>query len=257
MNINPVAFSLGPITVRWYGLLIATAMLIAAIGGCKMMRKAGINEDDFLTIFMVTIVAAILGARAYYVIFELPYYIQHPDEIIAIWHGGLAVHGGLLAGVTSIYLGCRHYKISFWQFTDIMAPFMILGQAIGRWGNFFNQEAYGYEVDPTTVPWAMWIDGAYRHPTFLYESCWDLLVFFVLLWLIRQAWVRRGEIALSYLMFYSVGRVVVEGFRTDSLMLGPLRMAQVMSLVLFTGALLILLYRRKTGKAELRPGKRD
>lgn len=257
MNINPVAFSLGPITVRWYGLLIATAMLIAAIGGCKMMRKAGINEDDFLTIFMVTIVAAILGARAYYVIFELPYYIQHPDEIIAIWHGGLAVHGGLLAGVTSIYLGCRHYKISFWQFTDIMAPFMILGQAIGRWGNFFNQEAYGYEVDPATVPWAMWIDGAYRHPTFLYESCWDLLVFFVLLWLIRQAWVRRGEIALSYLMLYSVGRVVVEGFRTDSLMLGPLRMAQVMSLVLFTGALLILLYRRKTGKAELRPGKRD
>lgn len=257
MNINPVAFSLGPITVRWYGLLIATAMLIAAIGGCKMMRKAGINEDDFLTIFMVTIVAAILGARAYYVIFELPYYIQHPDEIIAIWHGGLAVHGGLLAGVTSIYLGCRHYKISFWQFTDIMAPFMILGQAIGRWGNFFNQEAYGYEVDPATVPWAMWIDGAYRHPTFLYESCWDLLVFFVLLWLIRQAWVQRGEIALSYLMLYSVGRVVVEGFRTDSLMLGPLRMAQVMSLVLFTGALLILLYRRKTGKAELRPGKRD
>lgn len=255
MNINPVAFSLGPVTVRWYGLLIATAMLIAAVGGCKMMRKAGINEDDFLTIFMVTIVAAILGARIYYVIFELPYYIQHPDEIIAIWHGGLAVHGGLLAGVASIYLGCRHYKISFWQFTDIMAPFMILGQAIGRWGNFFNQEAYGYEVDPAAVPWAMWIDGAYRHPTFLYESCWDLLVFFVLLWLARQAWVRRGEIALGYLMLYSMGRVVVEGFRTDSLMLGPLRMAQVMSLVLFVGALLVLLYRRKTGKAELRTGK--
>ena len=255
MNINPVAFSLGPITVRWYGLLIATAMLIAAVGGCKMMRKAGINEDDFLTIFMVTIVAAILGARIYYVIFELPYYIQHPDEIIAIWHGGLAVHGGLLAGVASIYLGCRHYKVSFWQFTDIMAPFMILGQAIGRWGNFFNQEAYGYEVDPAAVPWAMWIDGAYRHPTFLYESCWDLLVFFVLLWLARQAWVRRGEIALGYLMLYSMGRVVVEGFRTDSLMLGPLRMAQVMSLVLFVGALLVLFYRRKTGKAELRTGK--
>ena len=233
MNINPVAFSLGPITVRWYGLLIALAMLIAAVGGCRMMRKAGINEDD-------------------YVIFELPYYMQHPDEIIAIWHGGLAVHGGLLAGVAAIYFGCRHYRISFWQFTDIMAPFMILGQAIGRWGNFFNQEAYGYEVDPTVVPWAMWIDGAYRHPTFLYESCWDLLVFFVLLWLARQAWVRRGEIALGYLMLYSMGRVVVEGFRTDSLMLGPLRMAQVMSLVLFAGALLVLLYRRRTGKAELR-----
>ena len=159
MNIDPVAFTLGPITVRWYGLLIATAMLIAAVGGCKGMRKAGIDEDDFLTIFMVTIVVAILGARAYYVLFEWPYYVQHPGEIIAIWHGGLAVHGGLIAGVLSIYFGCRHYNISFWQFVDIMAPFMILGQAIGRWGNFFNQEAYGYEVDPAVVPWAMWIDG--------------------------------------------------------------------------------------------------
>ena len=257
MNIDPVAFTLGPITVRWYGLLIATAMLIAAVGGCKGMRKAGIDEDDFLTIFMVTIVVAILGARAYYVLFEWPYYVQHPSEIIAIWHGGLAVHGGLIAGVLSIYFGCRHYNSSFWQFVDIIAPFMILGQAIGRWGNFFNQEAYGYEVDPAVVPWAMWIDGAYRHPTFLYESCWDLLVFFVLLWLGRQLWVRRGEIALSYLMLYSMGRVVVEGFRTDSLMLGPLRMAQVMSLLLLLGALLVLLYRRKTGKAEKRsiPGK--
>jgi len=252
MNIDPVAFSLGPITVRWYGLLIAAAMLIAAVGGCRMMGRAGIDEDDFLTIFMTTIVFAIVGARAYYVVFELPYYLQHPDEILAIWHGGLAVHGGLLAGVTTIYLCCRHYHIAFWKFVDIMAPFMILGQAIGRWGNFFNQEAYGYEVDPSVVPWAMWIDGAYRHPTFLYESCWDLLVFFVLLWLARQLWVRRGEIALSYLMLYSLGRVVVEGFRTDSLMLGPLRMAQVMSLLLFVGAFLVLLYRRKTGNAEKR-----
>lgn len=252
MNIDPIAFTLGPIAVRWYGLLIAAAMLIAAVGGCRAMRKAGIDEDDFLTIFMITVVVAILGARAYYVLFEWPYYVQHPNEIIAIWHGGLAVHGGLLAGVAAIYLGCRHYGISFWQFADIMAPFMILGQAIGRWGNFFNQEAYGYEVDPSVVPWAMWIDGAYRHPTFLYESIWNLLVFFVLLWLGRQAWVRRGEIGLSYLMLYSVGRVVVEGFRTDSLMLGPLRMAQVMSLVLFFGALLVLLYRRRTGKAERR-----
>lgn len=252
MNIDPVAFSLGPIQVRWYGLLIASAMLIGAIGGCKVMRKAGIDEDDFLTIFMITIVLSILGARAYYVIFELPYYLQHPDEIIAIWHGGLAVHGGLIAGVLSIYFCCRHYHISFWQFTDLIAPFMILGQAIGRWGNFFNQEAYGYEVDPSVIPWAMWIDGAYRHPTFLYESCWNLLVFFILLWLGRQLWVRRGEIALSYLMLYSMGRVVVEGFRTDSLMLGPLRMAQVMSLLLFFGALAVLIYRRKTKLAQER-----
>ena len=132
MSIDPVAFSLGPITVRWYGLLIATAMLIAAVGGCRLMRRAGIDEDDFLTIFMVTIVVAIIGARAYYVLFEWPYYVQHPAEIVAIWHGGLAVHGGLIAGMAAIYLGCRHYHISFWQFADIIAPFMVLGQAIGR-----------------------------------------------------------------------------------------------------------------------------
>ena len=252
MDLDPIAFTLGPITVRWYGLLIASAMLIAAVGGCRAMRKNGIDEDDYLTIFMVTIVLAVIGARAYYVIFELPYYIQHPDEIIAIWHGGLAIHGGILVGLLSIYFGCKHYHISFWKFTDIMAPFMILGQAIGRWGNFFNQEAYGYEVDPSVVPWAMWIDGAYRHPTFLYESCWDLLVFFILLWLGRQLFVRRGEIALSYLMLYSTGRVIIEGFRTDSLMFGPLRMAQVMSLTLFAVGLILMIYRRKTGKAEKR-----
>lgn len=252
MNIDPVAFSIGPISVRWYGLLIASAMMIAAFGGCRAMRKAGIDEDDFLTIFMVGMVAAILGARAYYVLFEFPYYLQNPGEIIAIWHGGLAVHGGIIGGTIAMLIGCRHYHISFWHFVDIMAPFMALGQAIGRWGNFFNQEAYGYEVDPAAVPWAMWIDGAYRHPTFLYESCWDLLVFVILLLLMRQAWIRRGEIALSYLMLYSMGRVIIEGFRTDSLMLGPLRMAQVMSLLLMAGAFLVLLHRRKTGQAELR-----
>ena len=253
MTIDQIAFTLGPFTVRWYGLLIATGMLIAAVGGCKVMGRAGIDEDDFLSIFMMIVVGAVLGARAYYVIFQWPYYSQHPGEMIAIWHGGLAIHGGLIGGVLAIILGCRYYKISFWQFADIMAPFVILGQAIGRWGNYFNQEAYGYEADPSAVPWAMWIDGAYRHPTFLYESCWDLFVFFILLFLARQAWVHRGEIALSYLMLYSMGRVVIEGFRTDSLMLGPLRMAQVMSLLLVSGALLVMLYRRKTGKAEERP----
>ena len=250
--VDPIAFSIGPITVRWYGLLIATAMLIAAIGGCYGCRKAGIDEDDFLTIFMVVVVAAIVGARAYYVIFNLPYYLTNPGEIIAVWHGGLAIHGGLIAGVLAMWAGCRYYKIRFWQLADILAPLMILGQAIGRWGNYFNQEAYGFAVDKAEVPWAMWIDGAYRHPTFLYESIWNLLVFFFLLWLSKQLFTREGEVGLSYLMLYSVGRCFIEGFRTDSLMLGPLRMAQVVSFCLFFGAALVLWYRRKHGKAPLK-----
>lgn len=253
--IDPIAFSIGPVTVRWYGLLIAIALLIGAVGGCYGCRKAGIDEDDFLTIFMVMAVAAIIGARAYYVIFNLPYYLNYPDQIIAVWNGGLAIHGGLIGGVFAMWAGCRYYKIRFWQLADILAPLMILGQAIGRWGNFFNQEAYGYAVSKADVPWAMWIDGAYRHPTFLYESIWNLLVFFFLLWLTKQLFIREGEIGLSYLMLYSVGRCFIEGFRTDSLMLGPLRMAQVMSLCLLAGALLVLIYRRKTGKAPLKHPK--
>lgn len=246
MNIDPVAFSIGPLEVRWYGLLIAGAMLIGVLASSRKVRQAGINEDDFLSLFMLTVIFGFLGARAYYVAFNWPYYSQNPGEIIAIWHGGLAIHGGLLAGMLTILLSCRRYRIDFWQVTDIIVPYVILGQAIGRWGNFFNQEAYGYAVDPAVVPWAMWIDGAYRHPTFLYESCWDFLVFLFLLWLGHQVFIRRGEVALSYLMLYSLGRVVVEGFRTDSLMLGPLRMAQVMSLILFFAALVVLLYRRRT-----------
>lgn len=251
-TIDPIAFSIGPITVRWYGLLIATALLIGAVGGCYGCRKEGIDEDDFLTIFMVVAVAAIIGARAYYVIFNWPYYGTHPDQIIAVWNGGLAIHGGLIAGVLTLWLGCKYYKIRFWQLADILAPLMILGQAIGRWGNYFNQEAYGFAVSKADVPWAMWIDGAYRHPTFLYESIWNLLVFFFLLWLTKQLFTREGEVGLSYLMLYSVGRFVVEGFRTDSLMLGTLRMAQVMSICLFVGAALVLLYRRKSNKAPLK-----
>lgn len=251
-TIDPIAFSIGPITVRWYGLLIATALLIGAVGGCYGCRKEGIDEDDFLTIFMVVAVAAIIGARAYYVIFNWPYYGTHPDQIIAVWNGGLAIHGGLIAGVLTLWLGCKYYKIRFWQLADILAPLMILGQAIGRWGNYFNQEAYGFAVSKADVPWAMWIDGAYRHPTFLYESIWNLLVFFFLLWLTKQLFTCEGEVGLSYLMLYSVGRFVVEGFRTDSLMLGPLRMAQVMSICLFVGAALVLLYRRKSNKAPLK-----
>jgi phosphatidylglycerol:prolipoprotein diacylglycerol transferase len=128
---------------------------------------------------------------------------------------------------------------------DIIAPFLILGQAIGRWGNFFNQEAYGYEVSPDVVPWAMFIDGAYRHPTFLYESIWDILGFVLLMLLSRNIKLKEGDIALAYFVYYSVGRFFIEGFRTDSLMLGPLRMAQVISLVIILAAIVIAIVRRK------------
>lgn len=246
LHMNPIAFQIGPIAVHWYGILIAAAFMIAIIGSSYMIKKQGLNEDNFFSLLMITIVFAILGARIYYVVFNWAYYSANPSEIPAVWHGGLAVHGGILLGILSIFLCCRYWQFRFWQITDILAPFMILGQAIGRWGNFFNQEAYGYAVSRQEVPWAMYIDGQWRHPTFLYESVWDLAGFVILAFMTRSRSkkIHEGDISLLYLVYYSCGRFVIEGFRTDSLMFGPLRAAQLVSLIIVVVSVLIFLLRR-------------
>lgn len=243
--IDPIAFEIGPISVRWYGILMSTAILVGTFLALREIHRQGINEDKFMNILIAAIPAGFIGARLYYVLFRWDYYSINPAEIPAVWHGGLAIHGAIIGAFLVGALMIRYYNMSFWQLADIVAPSLIIGQAIGRWGNFINQEAYGYEVDPETVPWAMWIDGAYRHPTFLYESLWNFMVFFLLLWLRRQHFIKRGEVFLGYLMTYSVGRFIVEGFRTDSLMLGPLRAAQVLSIILVLAAGGLLWYRRK------------
>ena len=242
---DPIAFEIGPIAVHWYGILIATAFVIGVLGTMREARLQDIDDDLYLNLVMACIICAILGARMYYVIFEWDYYSQHPSEIIAVWHGGLAIHGGIIGGMIAALICTKRYHFRLWQIFDIIAPFLILGQAIGRWGNFFNQEAYGYEVSPDVVPWAMFIDGAYRHPTFLYESIWDVLGFVLLMVLSRNLKLKEGDIALSYFVYYSLGRFVIESFRTDSLMLGPLRMAQVISLMFILAAVVIALVRRK------------
>jgi len=243
--IDPIAFEIGPISVRWYGILMSAAILVGTFLALREIHRQGINEDKFMNILIAAIPAGFIGARLYYVLFRWDYYSKYPAEIPAVWHGGLAIHGAIIGSFLVGALMIRYYNMNFWQLADIVAPSLIIGQAIGRWGNFINQEAYGYEVDPEKVPWAMWIDGAYRHPTFLYESLWNFLVFFLLLWLRRQRFIKRGEVFLGYLMTYSIGRFVVEGLRTDSLMLGPLRAAQVLSIVLVLAAAGLLWYRRK------------
>lgn len=242
---DPIAFEIGPIAVHWYGILIATAFVIGVLGTMREARLQDVDDDLYLNLVMACIICAILGARMYYVIFEWDFYSQHPSEIIAVWHGGLAIHGGIIGGMIAALICTKRYHFRLWQIFDIIAPFLILGQAIGRWGNFFNQEAYGYEVSPDVVPWAMFIDGAYRHPTFLYESIWDVLGFVLLMVLSRNLKLKEGDITLSYFIYYSLGRVVIESFRTDSLMLGPLRMAQVISLMFILAAVVIALVRRK------------
>lgn len=232
MQVSPYLFTWGPITVRWYGVLMMVAVLLGTWLALREARRVGVKGDDIIDMVLICAPLSWIGARLYYVAMRWDYYGQNPIEIPMIWQGGLAIHGGLITAILTGYVFTRVRGLKFWQIADIVAPSFPLGQAIGRWGNFFNQEAYGY---PTNLPWAMYIDGAYRHPTFLYESLWNLLVFVILMFR-RKKQKYDGQLFMIYLALYSVGRFFIEGLRTDSLMLGPLRAAQVMSVVLLVVA---------------------
>lgn len=240
---NAIAFQIGPISIRWYGILIAMALLAGTKLALDEANRQGIDEDTFLNLIIIGAPLGVLGSRLYYVIFNWEYYRHHLAEIPKIWEGGLAIHGAISAAIVVGVWYARRHKLDFWQIADIAAPSLILGQAIGRWGNYFNQEAYGY---PTSLPWAMYIAGEWRHPTFLYESIWNLLVFLFLLRLRRRPELKSGDLFLAYLGLYSAGRFVVEGFRTDSLMWGSLRAAQVASVGIIIAAAFILWRRHRS-----------
>lgn len=243
MEINPIAFQIGPLEVRWYGLLMSISVALGAFLALKEAERQKINGDHVLNLVILVAPLGWIGARIYHVLFEWDYYSQNLIEIPMIWLGGLAIHGGLIAGVITGWIYTRINKLRFWQFADIFAPSIILGQAIGRWGNYFNQEAYGYATD---LPWAMYIAGAYRHPTFLYESAWNLGVFLFLLWLRRRPNLWNGSIFLSYISLYSVGRFWIEFFRTDSFMLGSYRVPQLVSVLMIIVAFAVGQHLRRT-----------
>jgi len=239
---GPILVKLGPLTVRWYGLLIATAVLVGVNLSQYLAKRRHINPDLLGDLAIWLVIGAIPAARLYYVLFEWSEYAQHPERIIAIWQGGIAIHGAILGGIVATLIFSRLKQVSFWQLADLVAPSLILGQTLGRWGNFFNSEAFGR---PTDLPWKLFIppdrrppeyaNFAYFHPTFLYESLWDLMVFGLLLTLffrgLKEPRLKVGTLSMVYLVTYSLGRLWIEGLRTDSLMLGPLRIAQVVSLV--------------------------
>ncbi|MDQ0199017.1 prolipoprotein diacylglyceryl transferase [Neobacillus ginsengisoli] len=259
--LNPIAFTLGPIQVHWYGIIIGSGLALALFIAIREANKRGLPKDTFADLMLWAIPIAIISARIYYVIFEWKYYVHHPSEMIQIWHGGIAIHGALIGSVITTYVFAKKRGVPFWKITDIAAPSIILGQAIGRWGNFMNQEAHGREVTrqflenlhlPNFIINQMYINGAYYHPTFLYESLWDFAGFILLISL-RFVNLRRGELFLSYVIWYSIGRYFVEGMRTDSLMLtSNLRMAQAISIVLIIGAVIVIVYRRKKGLSDER-----
>lgn len=243
---DPVAFTLFGLDVMWYGLLIGLGFVIAIIICYKRAPKHGIESEHILDFAIWLIPASVIGARAYYVIFSWENYAGDIGKILDIRSGGLAIHGGLIAGLIVGIFICRHYKINFLELADLVFPAVALAQAIGRWGNFFNSEAHG---GPTDLPWAIWADGQYVHPTFLYESIWCFALFVFLIWLDKRR-AFAGQIACLYGMLYSLERGLVEQLRTDSLMIGPFKQAQVLSFCVFVAclALYVVLRRRRNAR---------
>lgn len=256
--LNPVMLELGPFTIYWYGVIIATGALLGIYLAMKESERLGWDKDTIIDFVVFAIPVAIIFARIFYVTFEWERYADGPFwKVFAIWEGGIAIHGAVIGGVLTAIVFSRVRDISFWKLADIVAPSLILGQAIGRWGNFMNQEAHGGPVSesayqnflqylPDFIMNQMTIDGVMYHPTFLYESVWNILVFTLLI-LMRKYNPLRGEIFLSYLIFYSVGRLYIEGLRTDSLyIVEGLRTAQVVSITLIVIGIILILYRSRT-----------
>lgn len=259
--LNPIAFNLGGIQVHWYGIIIASAVVLATILAVQEAKRRRIDPDSIYDLILWALPVAIITARMYYVIFEWGYYQNHVDEIVRVWDGGIAIYGALIGAGIVVYLFCRANWIPVWLMLDIIAPVLIMAQGIGRWGNFMNQEAFGRITSlaflqslhlPHFIIQQMLIDGAYRQPTFLYESLWDILGFIVLMSLRHKKHLfKQGEVFLSYVIWYAFGRFFVEGMRTDSLILLGIRVSQWLSVILFIGAIGILVFRRKSMQERL------
>lgn len=249
--INPIAVQLGPFAIRWYAICIVSGLILAVYLAMKEAPRKKIDPDSVIDFILIAFPLAIIGARAYYVAFEWSYYAKHLDEIIAIWNGGIAIYGGLIMGAIVLLVFSYNHLIKPLDFLDIAAPGVIIAQAMGRWGNFINQEAYGKAVKslnylPDFIRKQMYIDGAYRVPTFLYESSWNLLGFILIMSLRhRKNFLKQGEVIFFYLIWYGCGRFVIEDMRTDSLYFMGLRVSQWVSVVLVIVGLVMTIYRRR------------
>ena len=257
-QIDRVAFNLLGIPIYWYSLIIVSGIIIAMWLSSREAVRVGLKSEDITDFMLWGLPLSIIGARLYYILFDLPQYIADPIQIFNIRSGGLAIYGGLIAGAITLYFFTKYHFISMWTFLDIAAPSVLLAQAIGRWGNFMNHEAYGPVTTriflenlhiPRFIIDNMYIEGFYRQPTFLYESVWSLIGFILLLFLRnKKHLLKKGEVLLVYVMWYSFGRFFIEGLRTDSLyFLGVIRISQLLSAFLFVGTIILFIWRRKKG----------
>lgn len=233
-NINPVAISIFGINIYWYGIIIVTAILIGLFLAKKDNGLHGIKYDDVVDFSIIAVFVGIIFARGYYVLFNLKYYIKNMNEIFKIWNGGLAIYGGIIGGVITCILFCKKKKIKILDMLDYLVPFLALGQAIGRWGNFINQEAYG-GITQSFLKMRIYDKNTLSfidvHPTFLYESLLDFAIF-ILLMKLRKKRRFQGQLVYIYFIIYGIGRAIIEGFRADSLMFCGFRVSQIFSLIL-------------------------
>ena len=254
---NFESIELGPISISLYSICILIGIILAFIVINKECKRNEISSYFISNLFFWTIIFGILGARAYYVLFNLEYYLEEPIEILKIWNGGLAIHGGIIAGLITIIIYCKKYKVNILKMLDIIVPGLILAQGIGRWGNFFNGEAYGSVVSesflenmflPRFIIDGMYIDGDFHHPTFLYESIFCIIGMFVLIGFRASKNVRTSNTTSLYLIWYGVLRFFIESLRTDSLMLGNIKVAQLVSIIMIIMGIILFIISFVKGK---------
>lgn len=243
--------------IYWYGILIASAVMVGIWLATREYRRRGYNGDIMLDFVLLAVPLAIVGARIYYVAFTWEMFAGQPWwKVFAIWEGGMAIYGAVIGGIVAALIFAKWKKVSFWDIVDSAAPSLILGQAVGRWGNFFNHEAYGYLINDPAWQWfpaAVNINGEWHMATFFYESFWNVLVFLFLMFYFRKKAKRKGDVFLMYLSLYGLGRMVIEGLRMDSLWLIPdvIRISQVLAGAMFIGGLIwMVLWHRNIPESQ-------
>ncbi len=256
---NKYLFTTDFISIKWYSFLLLVSVFLGIFLLIRESRKYNYPKEFIFNMCFWAVIVGFLGARAYYVIFNWQIYASDPISVFRIWEGGLAIHGGLIAGFLTVYFYCKKYRVRFLKIIDMAVPSVILAQAIGRWGNFFNQEAHGGIVLRSTLESfkipefiinVMYINGAYYHPTFFYESVWCIIGFIILILLRHYKYLKVGSLTCFYLVWYSVGRFFIETLRTDSLMIGGFKVALVVSVVLFVIGIIGLMIQSRKGKFE-------
>ena len=256
---NPVLLNIGKIEIRWYSFLLIVGIIISYLLINKEGKKFDLSSDFIFNMLFWTLLIGFIGARLYYIVFNFHLYRHNLSDIFKVWQGGLAIHGGIIFGMVTIFLYCKKHKVSTLKVLDIVSVPLILAQAIGRWGNFFNSEAYGAATTlkhlqslpiPKFVIEGMNIGGIYYTPTFFYESVWCVIGFLILLIVRRFRHIKTGQIASIYLMWYSLGRFFIETSRTDSLMIFGYKTAQITSIILFLAGLVLFIIKSRKSKFE-------